>query len=200
MKKDFSFYEFVGIIVPSAILLYVAQLIIEHVYHKQIVDFGKLGESVIFVIVCYGIGQIIQSLGNFFENVVWFLYGGIPSKWLTHKNTFNKYLFEQSLNQRIVEQVKNRFGDDIEDYGRLTYNLLFQKDKTKRIDIFNGNYSLFRGLAVSFLLITALCSYYLTWQLSLIALAAFILATVRMIRFAKYYATETFRTFYNLQD
>ncbi len=200
MKREFSFYEFVAILVPSALLLYASQLIIEHVYHKQIVDFAKIGETVIFVIICYGVGHIIQSLGNFFEDIVWFVYGGMPTKWLTHKNRFNKYLFEQSLNQRIVEQVKNRFGDDIEDYGRLTYNLLFQKHKTKRIDIFNGNYSLFRGLAVSFLIITALCSYYLTWPISLIALVPFILATVRMIRFAKYYATETFRTFYNLSD
>lgn len=123
---------------------------------------------------------------------------GLKSK--KKKNKFNKYLFEQSLNQRIVEQVKKKFGNDIEDYGRLTYNLLFQKDKTKRIDIFNGNYSLFRGLAVSFLIITVLCSYYLIWQLSLVALVTSLLATVRMIRFAKYYATETFMTFYNLLD
>ena len=200
MKKEFSFYEFVAILVPSAILLYAVQLILEHAYQKQIVDFGKLGETVIFVIICYGVGHIIQSLGNFFENIVWFVYGGMPTKWLIHKNKFNKYLFEQSLNQRIVEQVKKKFGNDIEDYGRVTYNLLFQKDKTKRIDIFNGNYSLFRGLAVSFLIITVLCSYYLVWQLSLVALVISLLATVRMIRFAKYYATETFMTFYNLLD
>jgi len=200
MKREFSFYEFVAILVPSAILLYAVQLILEHAYRKQIVDFGKLGETVIFIIICYGVGHIIQSLGNFFENIVWFVYGGMPTKWLTHKNKFNKYLFEQSLNQRIVRQVKKKFGDDIEDYGRLTYNLLFQKNKTKRIDIFNGNYSLFRGLAVSFLIIAGLCLYYLTWQLSLIALVPSLLATVRMIRFAKYYATETFTTFYNLSD
>lgn len=200
MKKEFSFYEFVAVLVPSAILLYAVQLILEYAYQKQIVDFGKIGETAIFVIICYGVGHIIQSLGNFYENIVWFVYGGMPAKWLTHKNKFNNYLFEQSLNQRIVEQVKNKFGDDIEDYGRLTYNLLFQKDKTKRIDIFNGNYSLFRGLAVSFLIITALCLYYLTWQLSLVALVPSLLATVRMIRFAKYYATETFITFYNLSD
>ena len=200
MKREFSFYEFVAILAPSAILLYAVQLILEYVYQKQIVDFGKIGETAIFVIICYGVGHIIQSLGNFYENIVWFVYGGMPAKWLTHKNKFNKYLFEQSLNQRIVEKAKKKFGDDIEDYGRLTYNLLFQKDKTERIDIFNGNYSLFRGLSVSFLIITGLCSYYLTWQLSLIALVSFLLATVRMIRFAKYYATETFITFYNLSD
>jgi hypothetical protein len=200
MKREFSFYEFVAILVPSAILLYAAQLILEYTYQKQIVDFGKIGETAIFIIICYGVGHIIQSLGNFYENIIWFVYGGMPAKWLTNKNKFNNYLFEQSLNQRIVEQVKKKFGDDIEDYGRLAYNLLFQKDKTKRIDIFNGNYSLFRGLAVSFLIITALCSYYLTWQPSLIALVSSLLATVRMIRFAKYYATETFRTFYNLSD
>jgi len=34
MKKEFSFYEFVGILVPSAILIYASQLITEHAYKE----------------------------------------------------------------------------------------------------------------------------------------------------------------------
>jgi hypothetical protein len=198
MKKEFSFYEFVGILVPSAILLYATQIIIEIVYQKQIVDFGKLGESIIFVIICYGVGHTLQSLGNIVENAVWFLYGSKPTGWLTKKNRFGKTLFENPLNQRIEEKVKHKFGDDIKDYGSLTYNLLFQNGKTSRIDIFNGNYSLFRGLAISFLLITVMCGYFFDWKITGIAIIPFILSLMRMVRFAKYYATETFRTFYNI--
>lgn len=198
MKKEFSFYEFVGIIVPSAIFLYSAQLIIEFAYQKQIVDFGKIGETAIFIIVCYGVGHILQSLGNIFESIVWFIYGGMPSKWLTSKNRFGNNLFDNPLNDKIREKVKIQFGDGITDYGRLTYNFVFLKDKTTRIDIFNGNYSLFRGLSVSFLLITIMCGFYFNWQTTALAIIPFILSIMRMLRFAKYYATETFRTFYNL--
>jgi hypothetical protein len=34
MKEDFLFYEFVGILVSSAILFYAPQLIIEHAYKE----------------------------------------------------------------------------------------------------------------------------------------------------------------------
>lgn len=200
MKKEFSFYEFVGILVPSAILLYATQLIFEFTHQNQIIDFSKFGETVIFIIICYGVGHILQSLGNIFENILWFIYGGMPTKWLTNKNRFGKTLFENPLNQKIEEKVKQKFGDGIKDYGRLTYNLIFQKEKSARIDIFNGNYSLFRGLAISFLLITIMCGYYFDWKITLLVTIPFILSVMRMIRFAKYYASETFRTFYNLMD
>ncbi len=198
MKKEFSFYEFVGIIVPSSIFLYSTQIIIKFIYQKEIIDFGKIGETAIFVIVSYGVGHILQSLGNIFENLVWFIYGGMPTKWLTNKNRFGKILFEKSLNDKIENKVKLQFGDGISDYGRLSYNLIFLREKTVRIDIFNGNYSLFRGLSICFLLISIICGYYFSWQITTLSLIPFILSVMRMIRFAKYYATETFRTFFNL--
>jgi hypothetical protein len=200
MKKEFSFYEFVGIIVPSVILLYSTQLIVEFTFHRQIVDFAKIGETAIFVVVSYGVGHIIQSLGNIFENFVWFIYGGMPSKWLTNKNRFRRYLFDSPLNEKISEKIKNKFGEGIEDYGRLTYNTIFLKEKTGRIDIFNGNYSLFRGLSISFLLIVFMCCYFFNWYITVLAILPFLLSVKRMIRFAKYYATEIFSTFYNLNE
>lgn len=200
MKKEFSFYEFVGILVPSAIFLYASHLILSIVYQKQFVDFSKVGETIIFILVCYGVGHILQSLGNIFESILWFIYGGMPTSWLNKKNRFGKTLFENTLNKNIEEKVKQKFGEGIKDYGRLTYNLIFQKQKSARVDIFNGNYSLFRGLSISFLLITIMCGYYFNWKITTLAAIPFILSVMRMIRFAKYYATETFRTFYNLTD
>ena len=200
MKKEFSFYEFVGILVPSTIFLFSVQLIIEIIYNKQIVDFGKIGESIIFFIICYGVGHLLQSLGNTLEDILWFIYGGKPTQWLFKKNRFGKSLFESPTNQRISIKVTEKFGDDILDYGRLAYNFIFQKGKTARVDIFNGNYSLFRGLAISFLLISGICGYFFNWEIMLLSLIPFILSIRRMIRFAKYYASEIFRTFYNMEE
>jgi hypothetical protein len=200
MKKEYSFYEFVGILVPAVILLYGGQLIYEHVHQKQIVDFSKVGEAAIFVVVCYGVGHLIQALGNIFESILWFIYGGMPTNWLMKKNRFGKFLFEDAQNQKISDKVKQKYGEGIRDYGRLTYNFIFQKEKTARVDIFNGNYSLFRGLAVSFLILSITCGYYFDWKMTLLSTVPFILSVMRMIRFAKYYATETFRTFFNLTE
>ena len=129
MKKEFSFYEFVGILVPSTILLFTVNLIISATYDIKIIDFGKIGETTIFIIVSYGLGHILQAIGNIFESVVWFIYGGMPTKWLNKKNRFNSFLFEDNFNQRILDKTKSKFGDDINDYGRITYNFLFLKKK-----------------------------------------------------------------------
>ncbi len=200
MKKEFSFYEFVGILVPSAIFLYAIQLIVEFVYQKQIVDFGKFGETLIFIVICYGVGHLLQSIGNFFENIVWWIAGGMPTQWLTKKNRFGNTLFDSDGNQIIKDKVIHKFGGSIKDYGRLVYNYIYQKEKTSRVDIFNSNYSLFRGLSVVFLLITIICCYFFDWRVTIIMLIPFALSFMRMIRFAKYYAREIFRTFYNLVE
>ena len=112
--------------------------------------------------------------------------------------TYNKS--QESIDiLNAIDKAKLKFGDGISDYGRLSYNLIFLKEKTARIDIFNGNYSLFRGLSVSFLLITIMCGYFFSWQITALVTIPFFLSISRMIRFAKYYATETFRTFYNIE-
>jgi hypothetical protein len=199
MKKEISFYEFVGIIVPSITFLYFIQFIFEYVYQNQIVDFGTLGETIVFLVICYGFGHLLQALGNFFEFFLWFVYGGMPTKWLNNKNRFGNTLFDNPLNKQILDKVLHEFGDGISDYGRLTYNTIFLRDKTFRIDIFNGNYSLFRGLSVSFLLISIVCWHFFNWEIGLISLIPFLLSVMRMIQFAKYYATEIFRTFNNIE-
>lgn len=198
MKKEFSFYEFVALIVPSCVLLFGGYLLLKFYKQFEIIDFSKLGETIIFIIVCYGVGHLIQSLGNLFEKLIWFVYGGMPTMWLSKPNRFKKTLFEQQLNQDILQKVQSKFGNKYNDYGRLTYNLIFQAEKTGRIDIFNGNYSLFRGLSVSFILLAGMVCYYSNWQYSLLSFIPFVLLTRRMIRFGKYYATEIFLTFYNL--
>ena len=198
MKKEFSFYEFVALIVPASILLFGAYLILKFYKRIELIDFSSLGETLIFIIVCYGVGHLIQAIGNLFEKLIWFVYGGMPTKWLSNPNRFKKVLFEPQLNQDILQKVQSKFGAKYDDYGKLTYNLLFQAGKTARIDIFNGSYSLFRGLSVSFILLTGMVCYYSNWQYSSFAFMGFVLLTRRMIRFGHYYATEIFITFYNM--
>ena len=196
MKKELSFYEFVGVLIPSVILLFFAEMLFEYAYEFQVIDFSKVGETVIFLIVAYGVGHILHSLGNFLEWLLWKIYGGMPTNWLTKKTRFGQKLFDDFETKKILEKIYSEIGESAEkDYGRLIYTKLFSKGLTSRIDIFNANYSLFRGLTVAFILLGILSTSLLYWEYSLIPFFIAILSLARMIRFAKLYATETYRTY-----
>ncbi|MBS1683239.1 MAG: hypothetical protein JSS76_00685 [Bacteroidetes bacterium] len=201
MKKEFSFYEFVGILVPSVTLLYFSVQIIGLVYGVKLMDFSKIGESLIFFIIAYGLGHILHSLGNIFESFFWKLFGGMPTQWLTKAPRFKRELFDQTQTLAIRTIVFQKFGNNpTKDYGRDVYNWLSLKDKVteKRIDIFSGNYSMFRGLTVAFYILAITTWYCLGWKFMLLPLAIAVLANSRMYRFAKLYALEVFRSFQNL--
>jgi hypothetical protein len=196
MKREFSFYEFVGIMVPSITFLFFLNLIITKVYQITLVDFSKIGESIIFIVIAYGFGHLLQGLGNYFELFVWFIYGGMPTSWLTKKNRFGNYLFDKNKQEKLLNNVYAEYGkEDNKDYRRLIYTKLFAKKLTDRIDIFNGNYSLMRGLSVSFILLSFVCCYYFKWQIVILPAILSIIAVIRMFRFAKYYAKEVYRTY-----
>jgi hypothetical protein len=198
MKKELSFYEFVGILVPGCTFLYGLNLVLRMAGKEPFVDFDKIGEAIVFLVVCYGIGHFVQALGNIYEWIIWKVYGGMPTQWLKKKNSFGKHLFSQPFNQRVLEKVEQKFGTDSKEMGRLAFNNIFLAGKSARIDIFNGNYSLFRGLSVCFLLLALACTYYFNWWQSLLSFVPLFFLTRRMIRFAKYYATELYRTTYNM--
>jgi hypothetical protein len=202
MKKEFSFYEFVGILVPGVTLLFFTEMIIEVVYSKIILDFTKIGESVIFLIIAYGIGHILQAVGNIFEYFFWKVFGGMPTQWLTRKNIFAIQLFDEVQTEKVKHKAFTQFGEKAgKDYGMDIYNWLSLKDKIteKRIDLFNANYSLFRGLVVTFYILAFVVLSYLGWKLMLIPLVLGIMSNYRMFRFAKLYAKEVFRSYLNCE-
>ncbi|MDP2209536.1 MAG: hypothetical protein Q8K98_12320 [Bacteroidota bacterium] len=201
MKKEFSFYEFVGILVPSVTLLFFTNTILQFALRIPLFDFGKLGDSAIFIVIAYGLGHILHSLGNLFETILWKLFNGIPTHWLTKKPRFAQTLFDEHETDKVKSKVFVKFGEVKEkDYGRLVYSWLFNKNLTARIDIFNGNYSLFRGLTICFLILTVLTALFISWQIAVIPVSLAILSLFRMIRFAKYYAREVYRVFLTHED
>jgi hypothetical protein len=198
MKKEFSFYEFVGILVPGVTLLFFAELIIETVYAKVILDFSKIGESFIFLIIAYGIGHVLQAVGNVFELIFWKVFGGMPTQWLTKANRFNYKLFDTEQTEIIKQKAYAQFGKKSDkDYGMEIYCWLSLKEKIteKRIDVFNANYSLFRGLSVTFYILSAIILKYLGWRIMFVPLTVAALSNYRMFRFAKLYAKEVYRSY-----
>jgi hypothetical protein len=198
MKKEFSFYEFVGIIVPSVTLLFFLNATYTICFQQPYIDFKNIGESLIFIIIAYGFGHILQAISNIFESIVWLIAGGMPTEWLLKKNRFGKRLLDKSTTDKIKIKLHNEYGNDNQTrYGRLVLNKIRLGQKAATAEIFNGNYSLMRGLATTFL-IMAIASFILfkAWiGFSFLLLMA--LATFRMIRFALSFGREIFRTYLN---
>lgn len=201
MKREFSFYEFVGILVPSVTLLFFTNTMLQFGQKIVLFDFNKFGDSAIFIVICYGLGHILHSLGNLFETVLWKAFNGIPTQWLTKKPRFGQTLFDEDETDKIKEKVFLKFGEVKEkDYGRIVYSWLFNKNLTARIDIFNGNYSLFRGLSTCYFVLTVLTAQFTSWQFAAIPFSLALLSLFRMIRFAKYYAREVYIVFFTYEE
>ena len=197
MKKDLSFYEFVALIIPSVVLLFSMNFILTLQGNKSFFDFSNIGESIIFLCFSYAIGHIIQGVGNFFEYIVWKAHGGMPTKWLFKPNRFKEKLFDEDFTNKIKLKIEAEYQDvnSETDYGMRIYTKLFLKKQTDRIDIFSGNYSLFRGLAVVFFIISTYLFADSNLEFGFICVFCFFISLIRMIRFGKYYAKEIFRTY-----
>ena len=63
MKKEFSFYEFAGIITPSVVLLYFGNFLIQSSGQKPLFNFSEIGQSIVFLMVAYAIGHVLHLLG-----------------------------------------------------------------------------------------------------------------------------------------
>ena len=162
----------------------------------------SIGESISFLIVAYAFGHVLQGIGNFYESVLWKkIYKGMPTQWVTKDARFKSKLFEdEEFNNKLKKKLYEKFGEvKNKDYGRDAYKVIEIAGKSQRADIFNGNYSLFRGLVVAFAGISIVTAYLFKWPIMLFPLTCLIISHIRMIRFAKYYASDVLRTFFYLK-
>lgn len=117
-------YEYSGIICPGAVFIIGLCLIFPEIRHG-ITDFN-LGELGLFVILSFCLGHIIQGTANILEDIT-----GCP------KRLSKKRLAKLKINKTYQE----------------IYSKINQKGSTERINIFNRQYGLMRGLFMNFLLL-----------------------------------------------
>lgn len=212
MKKDFSFYEFVGVIAPGTVvllvLLYVFPDAVSNAYLKDF-SISKFG---IFIIVAYVAGHLIQSVGNVVERVWWYFFGGMPTTWVIRKGNCPFLSDEQhaSILPRVSSILKLPTKYALQEYSaqdwfsvaRQIYAAVKTANAAERVDIFNGNYGFFRGIAASLILaiILVLVKARFT-EPSLLAIfcITFAMAIARMHLFGKHYARELYIQFLQLQ-
>jgi hypothetical protein len=207
--KQFDFYEFTGILLPGALLL--AGVVFLWPEASKIDGFKDLsvGGLGIFVLLSYAAGHLVQAVGNWVEWLWWKAFGGMPTDWI---RSGTGDLLAPSQLQKLRAMIQDRLMLQLPEnlselkvsawYGitRQIYAAVAAAGRAGRIDTFNGNYGLHRGL-LSAALLVACMSFVSARGSPSVAVALFVialLAALRMHRFAKHYGRELFVQFLQL--
>jgi hypothetical protein len=203
--RNFEFYEFAALLTPGVITLAGLLWMFPSVGpHPLDLSTGSLG---LILILAYAAGHLIQIAGNLIENCYWMMWGGRPTDWVTAKK---HSLISKPQILVLEEQVRDGLpGFHFQElYGcgkvhwlaatRQIYAAVSKVGMAARVDIFNANYGLCRGMAASFLILlgSSLAAFHFTQiRREMLLLALFIAAMFRMHKFAVYYARELFVQF-----
>lgn len=204
--KKLSFYEQVGIVIPGAVVLfgllfYFPPLVA--ILAKDGISVGGLG---VFVLVAYAAGHLVAGIGNVIESALWWFFGGMPSDWVVKPAP--NILAEPQIN-RLLGHVRSRLGLELETViglerrswwpiSRQLYADVMKHGKPQRIDIFNGNYGLNRGLSAATAALCAVAFFEKDWWAALGLLVASAIYLFRAYRFGIHYARELYNQFLTL--
>jgi len=209
MKKEFSFYEFTGTVIPGATLI--LGLAFAHYPLREFFVSDKFGAGHLglFLVASYIAGQLVQGIGNILEKLLW-AFRGMPSSWIRRAKP--PYLSDIQT-KRLREVLTTLLGHEVGPLKNLDaracrgitgqlYAKLEKEGRNHRIDIFNGNYGLFRGIASALLVVVTVISVkHGFWtQPTAIMASIFFVALMRMHRFGVHYASEMYRQALSLVD
>ncbi len=131
----------------------------------------SLGSLGVGLILAYVAGQLLQVLGNWIENIWWKLWGGIPTDWLrSGKHDLVSIPQRDLLKTHICEILKSPAFEPQTNSPKEWHSITRQihasvsaEGRSDRVDVFNGNYGLCRGLVAAF-------SVLIFWSFILIAM------------------------------
>lgn len=209
--KTFDFYEFAGILTPGVVVLFSLSLAYPEAtpfLSGHDISVGDLG---LFVVLAYVAGHLVQGVGNLLESYFWKPFGGMPTNWLVQQRVCG-YLNAQQLEalpKKIEQLLGFQLGKALSDLTdaewiptvRSIHASVQSAGRSGRVDVFNGNYGMLRGVGSAFLLAAVLCALSTLaqkWTLTFLMVGCAAVAFVRMHRFGKHYARELFIQFLQL--
>jgi len=208
--RQFDFYEFTGILVPGVTALAGAVVFLSGWGLFGLIKDTSVRGLGVFIVLAYVAGHVVQAVGNAVETVWWKCRGGIPSDWIRSRPS--RLLGPQqssALQGRIRERLglaefDMATGSAHEWYGitRQIYADVAAAGRAARVDTFNGNYGLNRGIAAGSLVVLVLSLTDATFDPRAVAVivATAAMAFYRMDRFARHYARELFVQFLQLPE
>jgi hypothetical protein len=203
MKKEFSFYEFTGIFLPGVTLLFGAMWIYPE---TKVYLFAKdltVGGFGVFVIAAYLAGHLVQSVGNLVEFLGW-AFTGKPTHWISRQappylNDTQCALLPAAVESITGMTISNRTALTRKETNSLRgqiYARVKKEGRADRIDIFNGNYGMFRGILAACLVVSILGLRFSGWncksQMFWVPLVIGGVAGLRCYRFGVHYASELY--------
>jgi len=202
----FDFYEFTGILLPGSILIFGTALLFPEfgsVVLSQDVSVGDLG---IFIILSYAGGHVIQAAGNLIESLWWKCFRGMPTDWVRQNKgkllssaqrdrlaVVIPFTLELSLPDALSEMTAREWYNTT----RQIYAAVAAAGQAERVDRFNGNYGLNRGIGAALVALAALTLMIdlAEFGRALLLLGVAVVALYRMHRFGRHYARELFVQF-----
>jgi len=203
-----TFYEQVGIIIPGSILL-LGVLFFEpalrELFGKESGGFGQLGA---FAVLAYAAGHVVAAIGNVGEKLLWGSFGGMPTRWITR--TPQKLLSTEQVGL-VASRVRSRLGISVETVvgldgqqwwliSRQIYTDVSKYGMPDRVDAFNGNYGLNRGLASAMLALTILALTQSAWLIAGGLICLCVVYVYRTYLFGVHYARELYLQFVELKE
>jgi hypothetical protein len=172
---------------------------LQTVLAKQGVSLGDFG---IFLLLSYAAGHLIAAIGNAAESILWPLVGGMPTDWITKTepsllSAAQIDLLEGKLEGRLGIKGKVRGMDQKAWWpiSRQIYADVAKNGKPDRIDTFNGNYGLNRGLAAATFALACVAAMDGKWSMALVLLVLTVVYDYRAYRFGVYYGRELYLQF-----
>src|ERR1700730_6630411 len=181
-------------------MFYVPEL--RDVLGKDGVNLGGLG---VFVLIAYAMGHLLGAIGNLIEAAYWRTRGGMPTSWIV--GTRPRLLSPEQI-ARLEVAVNKRLGLNVKtlhDFNVSTWLPIARQidtdvqthGKTSRVETFNGNFGLNRGLCAAMLAL-AFGSLMMQPDRWFVSLALAVMSAVylyRMHRFGVHYARELYNQF-----
>ena len=208
--KEFDFYGTAGVIAPGMVFI-VGLVVLFFPHHSKdlmAISDVSLGSLGVGLILAYVAGQLLQAVGNAIETVWWWFWSGMPTDWVRsgkHEliSPSQRMLLESRIRLTINDPTFALSGTTDKHWYAITrqlYAAVAAADRSARIDIFNGNYGLCRGIAAGLfvLLVTSAIMHWQAWKVELLLAALIALAIYRMHRFAVRYGREVFAQYLQL--
>jgi hypothetical protein len=193
-----DFYEFVAIIIPgSAFLVGIGYLFgvekLDALLKPQ--TFGGLG---VHLVLAYVTGHLLQGIGNGIESIYWRAWKGMPTDWPITRPGGSSFPGAKSTTLAAcgISESDSR-PTNLTEWRALVAqarSTVYASGRAGRLQFFNGNYGLFRGLLAAELTI-GLVAWWSPISRPRVYVFLFVLALLtgyRMHRFGKHYAYELF--------
>jgi hypothetical protein len=205
MSKTLSFHEQTGIVIPGATLVFGLLFFFPEFRQLFFSDGVSIGGLGLFLLISYAAGHLATALGNVLEACLWALAGGWPSSWVTREKTSllapeQIAALDTLIKQRLRLEIPPLRGMRSKQWlpiSRQIYADVMSHGKSTRIDSFNGNYGLNRGLAAALLalVLISLAFSETDWRLPLSLLPIALIYMYGMYRSGVSYASELYAQF-----